>query len=722
LNKAFGIGVGGVVLLSRAFTPAAMAACSNTAPPSNTTVGCSGTSIPAVTAQAGSTGVAINVDATASGSFVHATNPVAFSVDTSSTITSSGNLSLTGGGGSGTARGAVLLGINNNSQVTNAAAGVINTTGAFNDGMAANGSGNTLTNKGSITTNGPNAYGMTAAWGQTNSGQLSNTLINTGSVSISGSNARAASILGGSGVVNNGGTLSTTGASSTTVYLQGNNDQLINSGTITASGSGSDAVFSNTAGSSFTATIQNLAGGQIISQNAAGIRTLNGNSTVINAGLVQSNAGTAISMGNGNDSLILQTGSIITGRADGGAGSNTVTLQGTGTASNVFTNFQTLLMQGTLWNWTGSGTFALAHVQTGTLNLTGTLGATASAVVDTGATLQANAQNLPQNVTDNGLVRFAQDNAGTYSGLIAGAGAVEKSGAGTLTLAPATAGGNTYAGGTNIDQGVLAAGADNALGASAGGITFNGGALQLTQSFDLASTRAVTLNASGGTIDTQSFASTLAQPVTGVGALTKAGAGSLLMIGISTYSGGTTVAAGTLAVGDASTPGAALGGGGAVTVASGATLSGYGTVTGDVTNNGTISVANAFAQFASGPTGNFTINGNFTNAGLAQLAGNGVGNTLTVAGNYVGQDRHQRWPGKREDDAQYQQCGRNRRADGCQWDPGRAGRERRHDCGGRVCAGQYVECRRVYVRFVSRWGHGGDTEQLVSAIEFAAGP
>jgi autotransporter-associated beta strand protein len=477
LNKAFGIGVGGVVLLSRAFTPAAMAACSNTAPPSNTTVGCSGTSIPAVTAQAGSTGVAINVDATASGSFVHATNPVAFSVDTSSTITSSGNLSLTGGGGSGTARGAVLLGINNNSQVTNAAAGVINTTGAFNDGMAANGSGNTLTNKGSITTNGPNAYGMTAAWGQTNSGQLSNTLINTGSVSISGSNARAASILGGSGVVNNGGTLSTTGASSTTVYLQGNNDQLINSGTITASGSGSDAVFSNTAGSSFTATIQNLAGGQIISQNAAGIRTLNGNSTVINAGLVQSNAGTAISMGNGNDSLILQTGSIITGRADGGAGSNTVTLQGTGTASNVFTNFQTLLMQGTLWNWTGSGTFALAHVQTGTLNLTGTLGATASAVVDTGATLQANAQNLPQNVTDNGLVRFAQDNAGTYSGLIAGAGAVEKSGAGTLTLAPATAGGNTYAGGTNIDQGVLAAGADNALGASAGGITFNGGAL-----------------------------------------------------------------------------------------------------------------------------------------------------------------------------------------------------------------------------------------------------
>lgn len=96
-------------------------------------------------------------------------------------------------------------------------------------------------------------------------------------------------------------------------------------------------------------------------------------------------------MGNGNNTLILQTGSVINGTADGGAGSNTVTLQGSGTASNAFNNFQTLQMQGASWNWTG------------------TLGATATALVDSGATLQANAQNLPSNVTDNGLVRFAQD-------------------------------------------------------------------------------------------------------------------------------------------------------------------------------------------------------------------------------------------------------------------------------------------------------------------------
>ncbi|MFM0085926.1 autotransporter outer membrane beta-barrel domain-containing protein [Paraburkholderia sediminicola] len=640
-KKTFGIGLGSVVLLSKAFTPSAMAACSNTAPPSNTTVTCTGSGLAAVVAQTGSTGVTINADSTASGSFVRSANPVVFSVDTNSTINSSGNFTLTGGGGTGTVRGAVLLGVGNGNQITNASGAVITTSGAFNDGMAANGSGNTLINRGSITTSGPNAYGMTAAWGQTNVGQLNNTLINSGSVTTSGSNARAASILGGSGTINNSGTLTTTGAASPTAYLQGNNDQLINSGTISASGSGSDAVFSNTAGSSFVATIQNLAGGSIISQNGSGIRTLNGNSTIINAGLVQSGIGTAITMGNGNDSLILQTGSVINGSADGGAGSNTVTLQGSGTASNAFTNFQTLLMQGTLWNWTGSGTFTLAHVQTGTLNLTGTLGASATALVDSGATLQANAQNLPANVTDNGLVRFAQDSAGTYTGSITGTGAVDKTGAGVLTLAPAAANGNTYSGGTTIDQGTIAVGANNALGANTGGLTFSSGTLQLTTSFDLAGTRAITLAAGGGTIDTQSFDTTLTQAVSGTGALTKAGSGSLLMTGVSTYSGATTVAAGTLAIGDATHANAALTGGGATTVASGATLGGYGSVTGAVTNNGTLAVANALPSFANEGNGAFSINGSLVNAGLVQIGGpaaGGVGNRLNVTGNYAGQN------------------------------------------------------------------------------------
>ena len=403
------------------FSSSVAAQCSNIAPPSNTTVTCSGNSNTPVVAVAGSTGVTINVVTGASISASHSTAvpfPV-LSVDHNSVITNNGTLSLSGGAGSGTNRGAAILGNTNGNTLTNTAGATINTTGAFNDGMAANGSGNTLTNNGTITTGGPNAYGMSAAWGQTNTGQLNNTLINTGTVSTSGSNARAESILGGSGTVNNSGTLSTTGSSSNAAYLQGNNDQLINSGKIIASGgtlSGGttpDAVFSNTL-PGFSATIQNLAGGQIISANAAAIRTLSGATTIINAGLLQSNVGTAINGGTGNVSLILQTGSTIIGTANGGGGTNTVTLQGTGTASNPFVNFQTLIMQGSAWNFTGTGTFVNAALQSGTFNLTGTLGTATNVGVSASATL--NMEGVSQtfgNVTNAGTIMTSGAGPGT---------------------------------------------------------------------------------------------------------------------------------------------------------------------------------------------------------------------------------------------------------------------------------------------------------------------
>lgn len=646
-TNAWNLGLGGMVIVTGALPVGAYAlTCTSIAPATGTTANCSGTSVPSqsVAAATGSNNVTITIDSTATGSYTLSTTPTPFSVDTSSTITNSGNLSLSGNGTGVANRGAVLLGVNDGNTVTNAAGGVISTTGAYNDGVAANGNNNTLVNNGTITTTGNNSYGMTAAWGQSNTGASGNVIINTGTVTTSGNNARAASLLGGNGTINNSGTLATSGRDAPAVYMQGNNDTLINSGTIrttgTATSGGSvDAVVSNTLGSSFTATITNQAGGQIISDNGIGVRSTNGNTTITNAGLIQGGSGTAIKNGNGNDTVILQTGSQIIGAADGGGGNNAVRLQGTGTASNAFMNYQSLTMEGTDWTWAGTGTFSTALVQSGTLNLTGTLGTTTASVVATvnsGATLQANAANLPLSVTDNGLVRFQQDSAGTYTGTISGTGAVEKTGAGALTLTPSA--GNTYSGGTTITQGTLAVAADNALGAATGGLTLNGGTLQLGSTFDLASSRAVLVTANNGTIDTQGFNSTIAQNITGAGALTKLGSGTLTLNGTNSYAGGTTVNAGTVIVGDGTSASAALSGGGPVAVAAGATLGGYGSVTGNVTNNGTIAVANALSNLASGATGNFQINGNLTNAGLVQLGGSGVGNTLTVAGNYVGQN------------------------------------------------------------------------------------
>nr|WP_258187466.1 autotransporter outer membrane beta-barrel domain-containing protein [Trinickia symbiotica] len=322
---------------------------------------------------------------------------------------------------------------------------------------------------------------------------------------------------------------------------------------------------------------------------------------------------------------------------------------------------------------TGSGTLTVngavvgsiaAEVQQGTLILNGDGSQfTGSVTVDQPAVLQSSARSLPPTVTDNGLVQFEQSVDGTYAGMIGGTGTVEKDGAGTLTLAPSAASGNTYTGGTVLKAGTLSVSADSALGGASGGMTFDGGALQLGSSFDLASTRAITITSNGGTIDTQGFQSTIAQAITGAGALTKAGTGTLVLDGVNTYSGGTSVAAGTLVVGDASNAGASVAG--PATVATGAVLGGYGSVNGDVTNSGTIAVANALStvvtsanasanasvarastiavahaqsSVAAGTQGSFTINGQLTNAGLVQLGGGGqAGNTLNV-NSYVGQN------------------------------------------------------------------------------------
>ena len=108
------------------------------------------------------------------------------------------------------------------------------------------------------------------------------------------------------------------------------------------------------------------------------------------------------------------------------------------------------------------------------------------------------------------------------------------------------------------------------------------------------------ITANNGTIDTQSFNSTIAQNISGAGSLTKLGSGTLTLNGTNGYTGGTNVNAGTLVVGDGSNSLAALAGGGLVTSHRRATLGGYGSVTGDVTNNGTISVANALASPPAG--------------------------------------------------------------------------------------------------------------------------
>jgi len=153
---------------------------------------------------------------------------------------------------------------------------------------------------------------------------------------------------------------------------------------------------------------------------------------------------------------------------------------------------------------------------------------------------------------------FGDSSSQTFSGVISGNGPVTYAGNGTTTLT----GANTFTGNVSINAGgELQVAADGNLGNAANGIYLdNGGALGATASFS--SSRTITLGSSSnggsnnGTLDVSGSATvlTLNGQVTGYGALTKAGLGTLVLVNSNnSYPGGTVLSAGTLSI---SSPGA----------------------------------------------------------------------------------------------------------------------------------------------------------------------
>ena len=122
----------------------------------------------------------------------------------------------------------------------------------------------------------------------------------------------------------------------------------------------------------------------------------------------------------------------------------------------------------------------------------------------------------------------------TFSGQLSGSGSLTKIGNGTLTLT----GNCSYTGATNLNGGTVVISALNNLG-NGTAINFGGGALCFNGIADISS-RTVTINAGGATIDTNgldvSFANSIGN--NGAGGLTKAGSGTLTLTGINTYNGG----------------------------------------------------------------------------------------------------------------------------------------------------------------------------------------
>ncbi len=310
-------------------------------------------------------------------------------------------------------------------------------------------------------------------------------------------------------------------------------------GNVTALGSASSSVTLNTGGTLTTAGLSgsgtfNLAGGTLRSgaalssslaadlSNASTVDT-NGHATTLSGNL----SGTGSLTKSGAGTLTLSGTNAYTGGTTISAGTltgNTASLQG-----NIVNNSAVIFDQATTATYAGamSGSGSLTKSGAGNLTLSGTNSYTGGTTVSAG-TLTGNASSLQGNIVNNSAVIFDQAITGTYAGALSGSGSLSKSGVGNLTLS----GANSYTGGTTI---------------SAGTLTGNTSSLQ----------GSITNNAA--VVFDQSDAGTYTSAISGSGSLTKSGAGNLSLSGANTYSGGTTVSAGTLSLGAGGTSGSVAG-------------------------------------------------------------------------------------------------------------------------------------------------------------------
>jgi autotransporter-associated beta strand protein len=136
------------------------------------------------------------------------------------------------------------------------------------------------------------------------------------------------------------------------------------------------------------------------------------------------------------------------------------------------------------------------------------------------------------NITNNGTLIFDRSDSFTFAGVISGAGSVQQIGSGTTVLT----GTNSYTGGTTIAAGTLQLG----NGGTTGGITGNvmdAGILAFDRS---------DLFTFGGVIS-------------GTGSVRQIGSGTTVLTGTNSYTGGTTISAGTLQLGNGGTTGSITG-------------------------------------------------------------------------------------------------------------------------------------------------------------------
>ena len=423
-------------------------------------------------------------------------------------------------------------------------------------------------------------------------------------------------------------------------------------GTLTILNSGQITGGNGAAGSAGTPNGANGLGGVGIQMLCDGTITTSGaiSGGLNGDGVTRANAITLLS---GVHTLTLQTGATFAGNvvvdtaATSNAGvsaSNTLDLDGAGTGTISLPQFQNFghLTQtsgsGGTWTLTGAGAVTLdTTVSAGTMVLGagavltspnvnlltgGTLSLSTAALANdalniNGGTLQVTGialNSLPNTIAygaNGGTFDIvAAANTFSISQALAGAGSLTKIGAGTLALT----GDNTYSGGTTISAGTLQLGNGGTTGSVAGNI-LNNAILAFNRS------NALTF---GGVIS-------------GTGAVQQNGAGTTILTADNTYTGGTTINAGTLQLGNGGTAGSIVGNvlnNGALAfnrsdaVTFGGVISGTGALQQNGAGSTNLTAANTYTGATTVNAGTLFVNGSIaTSSGVTVNAGGTLGGT-----------------------------------------------------------------------------------------------
>jgi uncharacterized protein with beta-barrel porin domain len=410
---------GGLTTCALPYIQSAEAACSNTSPVSGETVTCDGSSTTPVMAAAGTSNVTLNVSDGAE--LITSAQAVLLRTESEVNLFGAASIKTTSSNDHNTQ-------VESDSGITlNGTSSLIteeNTSfGVFGDGdniaLVLNGSSH-------IDTAGLESHGA-SMWGHNNSIELSGASFIRTTEALS----PGAYLYGENNLIilNETSRIETQGKYSYGVYASNDGHEIVlnDSSTITTAGEKAHGVFINV-GDDATVTLNSSSAIVTTGSGANAVRFRRGSNTLVNNGTLSSNnaitvfgddssgesdtignygiitsgIGVAISLGGGNDSLTLGTGSNITGDIDGGAGTDLLTLVGTGSEDDVFSNFETLSMEGSEWELSGSSSFEEVTVASGVLRVNGSITAP-SFIVESGGTLAGNGSILGMAVSSGSI-------------------------------------------------------------------------------------------------------------------------------------------------------------------------------------------------------------------------------------------------------------------------------------------------------------------------------